>query len=127
MKQALLKMMMTAGAFVPFRFVNRTKPLIVTYHRFSQHEAAAKTSARSFAAQLAYLCAHYTVVPLSQIASSIINGDKLPSHVAAITIDDGYEDAYQIAFPILAKFRLPATVFVVTGFIDGLTLLWPDK
>src|SRR5262249_9828522 len=46
---------------------------------------------------------------------------------AAITIDDGYRDAYEIAFPILRKHCAPATVFVVTEFVEGAAWLWTGK
>lgn len=36
-----------------------------------------------------------------------------------ITFDDGREDNYLNAFPILKKYHLTATFFVVTGFVDG--------
>jgi len=127
MKQAVLKLMVAAGAFVPFRLANRARTVIITYHRFSQDESATRTSARTFAAQLDYLGAHYTIVPLSIIAAHFAGGGDLPPRAAAITIDDGYRDAYDIAFPILRQRRMPATVFVVTDFIDRKVWLWPDK
>ncbi len=37
---------------------------------------------------------------------------------AALTFDDGYEDFYTYAFPILKKYQLNATVFVITGKLD---------
>jgi peptidoglycan/xylan/chitin deacetylase (PgdA/CDA1 family) len=52
---------------------------------------------------------------------------EIPPGLAAITIDDGYRDAYEIAFPILRRHCAPATVFVVTEFVNGTTWLWTDK
>ncbi|MCI0490338.1 MAG: polysaccharide deacetylase family protein, partial [Blastocatellia bacterium] len=127
MKQAVLNMMKATGAFAPFRFVNRNKALVVMYHRISHTEKPGATSAHAFAEQLEYLTTHYRLVPLSVLAESLSNGRKLEPGTAAITIDDGYRDTYEIAFPLLRHYDAPATVFVVTDFVDGKTWLWTDK
>ena len=126
MKGTILNLLQIAGAFAPFRWAHRHQALIVTYHRFSEREGAASISARAFAAQVKYLAAHYTLVPLSRLASCL-RDRELPPRLAAITIDDGYRDAYEIAFPILREHCAPATVFVVTEFVEGTAWLWTDK
>ena len=44
-----------------------------------------------------------------------------------ITVDDGYADFLDLAVPVLAEFDCPATVFVVTDFIDGKRWPWWDQ
>jgi len=127
MKQAVLNLMLASGAFAPFRLANRRKALILTYHRFSRSDEESATSARAFAGQLEYLFTHYTIVPLSLLAESLTSGAELAPGTVALTIDDGYRDAYEIAFPILRRYRAPATIFVVTDFVDQQTWLWTDK
>ncbi len=127
MKQAMLNMLKATGAFAPFRFANRNKALVVTYHRFTQTEEPLSTSARAFNEQVAYLAEHYRIVPLSDLAKYLSSGRRLPPGVAAITIDDGYSDAYEIAYPILRRYDVPAAIFVVTGFVDRTNWLWTDK
>lgn len=127
MKQTVLNIMKASGAFAPFRFANRSKALIVMYHRFSESEGAGAISSRMFREQLDYLAAHYNIVPLSLLAGLLASGKSLPPGLAVITIDDGYRDAYEIALPILRERRVPATLFVVTDFIDRKTWIWPDK
>jgi len=126
MKQQMLNAMQATGFFAPFRLANRGKALIVTYHRFTHNDKDDKTAARTFAEQLDYLTRYYRVVPLSLIAERLRAG-RLPSGLAAITIDDGYSDAYEIAFPLLSERRLPATIFVVTDFVERKKWLWTDK
>jgi peptidoglycan/xylan/chitin deacetylase (PgdA/CDA1 family) len=127
MKQALVNAMYSTGAFAPFRVANRGKTLIVMYHRFSRTEDGRSTSARCFTEQLDYLIEHYQVVPLSVLAAYLHRGVRVPPGLAVITIDDGYRDCYEIAFPILRERKIAATAFVVTGFIDRATWLWTDK
>ncbi|MBI1765621.1 MAG: polysaccharide deacetylase family protein [Acidobacteria bacterium] len=70
---------------------------------------------------------HYRLLPLSDIADCLATGRTLPPATAAITIDDGYRDFYEVAFPLLLKYRAPATLYVATDFIDHKTWLWTDK
>lgn len=127
MKQEILNFMRAAGAFVPFRAANSDKALILTYHRFTETGDRETTSRRSFARQLRYLKKHYQLVSLSSLAAHMSSGKRLPKRLAAIAIDDGYRDAYQIAFPLLRAYDAPATLFVVTDFVDRTAWLWTDK
>jgi len=127
MKEAVLDALRASGVFAAIRTANRRKFLIVTYHRFSAQAAAGKTSAAALSEQLRYLQAHYTIVPLSAIERHLVEGDPLPSSSAAITIDDGYRDAYEVAFPILRRYGARATLFAATDFVDGADWLWTDK
>ncbi|HXI89910.1 MAG TPA: polysaccharide deacetylase family protein [Blastocatellia bacterium] len=127
MKKTMLHLMRVAGAFTPFRIANRDKALILTYHRFSRSGEGETTSARAFDEQLRYLTTRYRIVPLATVAEHLSRGQALPAGIAAIAIDDGYRDAYEIAFPILRKFNAPATLFVVTDFVDRKVWLWTDK
>jgi peptidoglycan/xylan/chitin deacetylase (PgdA/CDA1 family) len=126
-KQAALNLMRAAGLLTPFRLANRDKALIVTYHRFSEKGNDGITSARAFRQQLDYLTSHYRIVPLSKLIERLESDNELPPGLAAITIDDGYRDACEIAFPILQQYRAPATLFVVTDFLDRKRWLWTDK
>lgn len=127
MKQAMLRLMRRSGMFAPFRIMNRHKFLILTYHRFSEVEDGRSTSKQSFDEHLEYLTANYTLMPLSRVAQLIEKGEKVPFRAGAITIDDGFSDSYEIAFPLLKKHRIPATLFVVTDFVDQKAWVWTDK
>lgn len=41
-----------------------------------------------------------------------------------LTFDDGYRDNYEVAYPILLKHRVPATIFLATGLIDRTSPMW---
>lgn len=127
MKKKLLKTIYNLGGFAPFHWANRENVLILTYHRFSNEKHPFKTSASEFAAHLEYLKKHHRVLPLNKIIEALEKGENLPPNSAAITIDDGYRDAYEIAFPVLKKFDLPAMLFAITDFVEGKIWLWTDK
>lgn len=126
MKRAILKLMRSSGVFASFREVNKHKSLILTYHRFAHTEDGRSTSSEAFEAQLSYLAKHYSLIKLSTLYESLKNGKSL-ERAAVITIDDGFRDVYEIAFPILRKYSAPATFFVITDFLDQKIWLWTDK
>ena len=126
-RTALLGLARMTGAFGAFRAINRRRILVLTYHRFTDTPRPGRTSAADLAEQLDYLTAHYNVLPLSTVERSLREHQRLPSATAAITIDDGYADFHDIAWPILQRRKLPATVFAVTDFVDRKRWIWTDK
>ena len=127
MKQAALTFLARAGAFAPFRAANRGRVLILTYHRFSREADPLATPASAFDAHLRYLKTHYTLVPLSRVAAHYAGREELPPRAACVTIDDGFADAYEVALPLLRRHGAPATLFVITDFLDGRAWMWTDK
>jgi peptidoglycan/xylan/chitin deacetylase (PgdA/CDA1 family) len=60
---------------------------------------------------------HYRVIPLKDLVEALAKNKALSRNTVVITFDDGYEDNYQNAFPILKKHRFPATLFVITDSV----------
>ncbi len=72
-----------------------------------------------FDQQMQWLHTHgYKTVSADQVAQALTKNTPLPAHSVLLTFDDGYEDAYTNAFPILKKYGLIGTFFVVTDWID---------
>jgi sugar transferase (PEP-CTERM/EpsH1 system associated) len=76
-----------------------------------------------FEAQMAHLARHYRLLDLAE-AARLLRAGELPKRAVAVTFDDGYRDNYDYAWPILKKYGVPATFFVVTGALDGQVTLW---
>jgi peptidoglycan/xylan/chitin deacetylase (PgdA/CDA1 family) len=93
---------------------------ILAYHRFGSQASKLVVTPTAFNAQMAYLKSHdYRVIPLTELHAFIRGHASLPRRAVVITIDDGFKSVYTIAYPILQKYGLPATLFVYSDFIGG--------
>lgn len=82
-------------------------------------------SVTSFERQMRFLKKHrYNVIFLEALGDLIRDNKKVPARTLVITFDDGYKNNYDYAFPVLKKYNLAATVFVIIdeiGRYDRLT------
>lgn len=60
----------------------------------------------------------YETVTLEEIADFVDGRGSLPSKPVAITFDDGWEGVYRCAYPLLAKYKMKATVFVIASQVQ---------
>jgi peptidoglycan/xylan/chitin deacetylase (PgdA/CDA1 family) len=77
----------------------------------------------AFRSQVHYLKQHFDVLPLSEAVARLSSG-ALQRPTVAITLDDGFQNNHEVAFPILREAGLPATVFLVTGLVDSDDTIW---
>lgn len=57
-------------------------------------------------------------------ACEIINCGRTDHPFVCLTFDDGYQDNYDIAYPILKQTNVPFAIYVTTGFIDNRLPMW---
>jgi len=67
------------------------------------------------------------VLSLDEILYCIKNHINLPKNTYAITFDDGFENNYSLAAPILDELNLSSTFYFSTDFIENNTMSWIDK
>lgn len=118
------------GGYRLARSLTAHQPRMLMYHRFTSPQSdhrVAGVSAENFEQQVAHIARHYHPMTVSEMIRGCFEGETLPRHAIAITVDDGYEDFYHIAWPILQRYKVPATFYVTTGFVDGNLWLWPDQ
>lgn len=78
-----------------------------------------------FAAQMDYLTKNgYHPIKLTDVFDNLYYGMALPPHPIVITFDDGYEDNFTDAFPILMSHHFVAEINVISGLIGGWYLTW---
>jgi len=60
----------------------------------------------------------YNPVFVSEVAASLKNRRPLPKYSLALSFDDGYGDFYANAWPLLKKFKIKATLYVIINKLD---------
>lgn len=92
--------------------------VILMYHSIGDNREFFTVSEKEFDRQMAYLKENnFNVVTLVALVRMLENELPIPNKTIAITFDDGYEDNFLNAFPVLNKYGLPATIFVSTANI----------
>src|SRR5437588_8253343 len=110
------------------RVLNLSAPgaLVLLYHRVTELSCdpqALAVSPRHFAEHLEILRRQATPLALSRLKHAAARrGMRRP---VVLTLDDGYADSLLEAHPVLSRHEIPATFFIVAGFIGaGREFFW---
>ncbi len=100
----------------------RGRALIVAFHSVTvkPSKEALRCGVRDFDAYCRFFARHLPVCTMTELVERVQRGETLDGQLA-IPFDDGYADNAELAAPILARYRLPATFFVATAFIGSET------
>lgn len=122
------------GFLALLRAWNRRRLLVVLYHGvYDDRKADPSPFDRlhvprtAFYQQVHWLRRHYTLVSLRQVIAWLNDEAPLPPRAALITFDDGYRNNFEIAWPILAELRIPAVLFLPTGFLGTNRFYWTEE
>lgn len=116
------------------RLLTRRKCVILLYHGFTdephggiRNNQGKHLHIEKFRRQLAFLTRHYKIVSLQQAVEYCAGRGTVADHSVVITMDDGYESNYTLAWPLLREFNAPASIFLTTGFVEAGAFLWTDR
>ena len=95
---------------------------VFLYHRVGTEEdrklPPGCISISNFQMQLDYLIKRgYYFATIDEVVNYVLGKITLPKRKIAITFDDGFQDNYKYAFPILKERGIKATIFINTNFI----------
>jgi peptidoglycan/xylan/chitin deacetylase (PgdA/CDA1 family) len=113
----------------------RDSLLVLNYHRIGNSEeepfdsAIFSATVSEFDEQIAYLKKHLSPVTLEEALSFVEGTSKGNSRRCRvlITLDDGYLDNYELAYPILRSHGIQGVFFLITGMVGSCTLPWWDQ
>lgn len=109
-------------------FLLRDTAVVVAFHRVKNTRAAdgLTVSVPLFDRYCRFFRDHFNVVALGDLVTRLERRQPL-DRALAITFDDGYLDNFENAAPILRKYSLPSTFFVVTRWIGRDVVPWWDQ
>lgn len=101
---------------------------ILCYHRVGMEGVPiySRLHPEAFENQMWYLRKHYRLVSLGQLCQEIREERVVPPTLA-VTFDDGYKDLYKFAFPVLQRYSVPATIYLIGRCIEAGEVPWYDR
>ncbi|MDT0603811.1 polysaccharide deacetylase family protein [Thalassotalea castellviae] len=106
---------------------------VFNYHRIGKtidckfDHAIFSCSTEAFDNHIKILKESFQIINTIELTRLIEQKQIMNNRYALITFDDGYEDNYTNAFPILKKHNVPAIFYVATDFVDSNHIPWWDE
>ena len=106
---------------------------ILMYHHLSELDASSAEDIRtwvvtpkSFEAQIDWIAQKgYHTISMAQLISHLREGKLLPAKPIIVSFDDGWEEQYAVAYPVLKKHGYIGTFFIYTNAVDrGKFMTW---
>lgn len=133
-------------SFIYYAFLNRllgklvavagsTHPLIILlYHqvvddstRFLNKGPVVHHHVKHFEREMKFLSRNYHLASLDEAVDTISRGQGFSRPTVVVTFDDGYLSNYTLAYPVLRKYRVPATIYLATELISTNLRTWTDQ
>ncbi len=93
---------------------------ILTYHSLDDSGSVVSVSPRIFAEQMAMLSdAGFHGISMREALAYREAHGRWPENSVVVTFDDGFANFYEVAAPVLARHNFSATVFVISGHVEG--------
>ena len=130
-----LDALLPGGVFYGCKYAIWNNLMVLAYHRvidvnkpsdFQYDMDLVSASIKQFDYQMSYISRYLDPISENDLISHLYSGTALPRRSILVTFDDGFDDNYYNAYPILKKYSVPATMFISTQYIDGHKPIWFD-
>ena len=110
------------------RIFRRCGVYVLSYHHVVAGEAASRheVTTSQLARHLRFVARWFQVIRFEDIPV-VLERPRLDQDYVALTFDDGYEDNYKHAFPLLRQRGTPATIFLIAGLAGTSAIPWYDE
>lgn len=114
----------------------RVRVPILMYHHISDNsrwpnddrKKRLTVQPEQLAEQLDYLQrAGYTTITLDDLVAALQTGAALPEKPVILSFDDGYQDFYTNAYPLLQRYGAKATIYIISGWVGQPDIMTWDE
>ncbi len=132
LKYSIYALLYWSGFWLLAGWLSRDKTRILMYHGVVQEDIEVWTQlpVDHFRAQMEHVAKGYCPVRLTEIVDNRKGTRRLGKPAVVVTFDDGLKNNLTIAYPVLAKLKIPATIYIAISLIDRPTkfggMIWTD-
>ena len=106
--------LMTAACIVLSAVSSAYVVPILMYHNIGQQKDILSVPPEAFLRHMKFLRDYrYNVISLGELVDLMAENKQIPAKTVVVTFDDGRDNNYTNAFPILKEYGIPATMFVI--------------
>lgn len=118
--------------YIQRKFYNLTHPMlgkILMLHRVVEERSVGENRELEVTPEFLkatveeYIRHGYRFVSIDQVCD-ILHGNDKGKPFICLTFDDGYQDTYEVAYPLLKSLNIPFVVYITTGFVDNTAKMW---
>ena len=98
------------------------------FHRVTDtfFDASLLIKRETFEECMKYITQSYPVISMDFLSQNFDKWENIPGDSFVITFDDGWIDFHDAAYPILNRLKIPATVYLTTGFVSSECGYWQE-
>ena len=107
---------------------------ILLYHGVTRSQAIGLENisgkhiqAEEYFNQMQWLKNNAYVISMEEVYEIITKKKKFPKKAVAVTFDDGFENNFTEAFPVIADLEIPTTFYISSAMIGTQNMFWVDQ
>ena len=123
-KDVVKKTLIKSGGLATAVRIAPAGAVVLMYHsitedpQFAANSIGVSQPRASFDAHVRTIAQRFAPVTIEQVAQFAKEGRHLPPKSVAVTFDDGFADNYDVALPVLSRYGVPATFYIMVNAVE---------